>query len=214
MKIPIDPASLSPALYHLYKFWCRSMRYEGQEHLEKLYDLQQKRIPTVLTIWHDEIFPLTGCSFLKPIQFVTFVSQSKDGEVISRVLERMGHAPARGSSSRGGVRALLHAKRLMERDNRVAVFTVDGPRGPRHESKDGPIFLAHRAKAMIFPLRAFVSKRYVFEKSWDRFQVPYPFSRIQLKAAEPYRIEADELSEEVLAEEKRRLETALNGLKP
>ncbi|WP_054648119.1 lysophospholipid acyltransferase family protein [Salidesulfovibrio brasiliensis] len=214
MKIPIGPTSLSPLLYHLHRFWCRSMRYDGLEYLDQLADLQRQGIPTVVAGWHDEIFPLTGCTYLNTINYVLFVSQSKDGEVISRVLERMGHATARGSSSRGGVRALLHAKRLMQRENRVAVFTVDGPRGPRHESKDGPIFLAHRAEAVIFPLRAFCDNRYVFEKSWDRFQVPYPFSRVRLRAAEPYRIEPEELNEEVLQKEKRKLEDRLNSLQP
>ncbi|HKI80352.1 MAG TPA: DUF374 domain-containing protein, partial [Pseudodesulfovibrio sp.] len=102
-------------------------------------------------------------------QVVTFVSQSKDGEVIARVLEQIGHVTVRGSSTRGGVRALLQAKRIMEKQNRMAVFTVDGPKGPRHKPKDGIIFLAQRAGAKIVPLRAYPVSKKVFDKSWDHF---------------------------------------------
>lgn len=212
MKIPFDPASLSPALYWLYRTWCGSLRYRNKEQLEVLQELQHAGKPAILALWHDEIFPLTGCSFFYDFRFVTFVSQSKDGEVIARVLERMGHTTARGSNSRGGVRALLRAKRIMEKENRIAVFTVDGPRGPRHQSKDGPIFLAHRVGAVIVPIRAKLGAAYVFDKSWDRFQVPYPFSTVDVTVGEPYNVTVDDLDESTLTRERQRLENRLDEL--
>ncbi len=214
MKIPIDPLSLTPAISVLYKMWIRSLRFKDQAGWEKIRSLHEQGRPLVLCLWHEEIFAVTGFGYTKTRDLVTFVSQSKDGELITRVLLSLGHVPARGSSSKGGVRALLKAKRIMEQQHRMAVFTIDGPRGPRRVPKDGPIFLAQRAGAKIVPLRAFPRRAIVFEKSWDHFQVPYPFTSCPVRVGDPYDVTTEKLTEEVMGREREKLRQAMESLKP
>lgn len=212
MKISFDPTRLAPAIHCLHRLWFSTMRYENSERLEVLDDLWRAGKPVVLAFWHEEIFSTLGCNYLTEAQYVACISQSKDGEVLSRVVERMGFKTARGSSTRGGVRALLQAKRVMERENRVAVFTVDGPRGPRRQSKEGPIFLAHRAGAAIVPIRVHCSGKYVFSKSWDQFQIPYPFTRCRISMGDPYTIDVPKLDADVMHSERQRLDRTLEAL--
>ncbi|WP_147821458.1 lysophospholipid acyltransferase family protein [Salidesulfovibrio onnuriiensis] len=214
MKIPIDPLRLTPAVAGLYKLWIRSLRLEDLGGWEKIGSLHEAGHPLVLCLWHEEIFALTGYGWTRTQDVVTFVSQSKDGEFITRVLLSLGHVPVRGSSTRGGVRALLGAKRIMERENRMAVFTIDGPRGPRRVPKDGPIFLAQRAGAKIVPMRAFPRRKHVFEKSWDHFQVPYPFTSCQIRIGDPYDVTTEKLTEDVMERERERLRLAMENITP
>lgn len=214
MKIPIDPASLSPLIAGLYTLWSRSIRYEFHGDWPALINAKDSGQAFIVALWHEEIFPLTSWGVSRYSHFVTFVSQSKDGEIIARVLERLGHTTVRGSSSRGGVRALLKAKRVMEKENRIGIFTVDGPRGPRHKVKDGILFLAQRMGAKIVPMRAFPENKKVFDKSWDHFVLPYPFTRCQVHMGEPMEVTTEKLDEDVMMREKERLEKRLLDMHP
>lgn len=167
----------------------------------------------MLALWHGELFPATAYGHTLTGRLVTFVSQSKDGEVIARVIERLGHTTVRGSSSRGGVKALLQAKRIMDREKRTAVFTIDGPRGPRHKAKDGAIFLAQRAGAKILPLRSFPQKATVFN-SWDKFVLPWPFSRCHIYLGDPMEVTNEKLDKDVLSKEKNDWNTLWRDLVP
>lgn len=214
MKIPVNPASFAPLISWLFRLWTRSIRFEPVGDPGSFLERNRQGEPVVLALWHGEIFPLTAYGHTISSYLVTFVSQSKDGEVIARVLERLGHTTVRGSSTRGGVRALLQAKRIMEKENRMAVFTVDGPKGPRHKAKDGVIFLAQRAGARIVPLRAYPERKKVFDKSWDRFVLPMPFTRCPVYIGEPMEVTTEKLTPEVMEREKRRLEKRMLALGP
>ena len=214
MKIPFDPVSLSPLITGLFRIWTWTIRYEPQSSWHVINDMNAQGQPLILALWHGEIFPVTSYGNTITSNLVTFVSESKDGEIIARILERLGHKTVRGSSSRGGVKALLKAKRIMEKDNRIAVFTIDGPKGPRHKTKDGIIFLAQRANAKIVPLRAFPSKKKVFEKSWDKFVLPYPFARCPVFIGEPMEVTREKLDANVMARERKRLEDRMHALSP
>ncbi|AMK11810.1 MAG: lysophospholipid acyltransferase family protein [Pseudodesulfovibrio sp.] len=214
MKIPIDPASFAPFISWLFRLWTRSIRFEVVGDPGSFIESNKRGEAVVLALWHGEIFPLTAYGHTLSSHLVTFVSQSKDGEVIARVLERLGHSTVRGSSTRGGVRALLQAKRVMERENRMAVFTIDGPKGPRHRAKDGVIFLAQRAGAKIIPLRAYPERKKVFDKSWDRFVLPLPFTRCPVYLGDPMEVTTEKLTPEVMEREKRRLEERMLSLGP
>lgn len=213
MKIPIDPASLAPLISGLFKLWASSVRYEVVGDWQSLLDMNKAGQPLVIALWHGEIFPLTAFGHTRTSHFVTFVSQSKDGEIIARVLENLGHTTVRGSSSRGGVKALIQAKRAMERENRMAVFTVDGPRGPRHKTKDGVIYLAQRAGAKIVPVRAYPKRKKIFN-SWDKFVVPMPFTHCPIYVGEPMIVTTEKLKKDVMARERERLEKRLLSLGP
>lgn len=212
MKIPIDPLKLVPAVTALFRMWASSIRFEPHGQWDEVKRMHLDGVPLVIGLWHGELFPLTAYAY-DMFDISVMISQSKDGEFITRVVERLGLNVVRGSSSRGGVRALLEAKRVMERDNSLSVFTLDGPRGPRHKAKDGAIFLAQRAKAKIIPVRAFPVYKKEFN-SWDRFVVPMPFTHCPIYAGEPMEVTTDKLEKDVMDLEKRRLEKRMLELGP
>ena len=109
-------------------------------------------------------------------------SMNRDGEAIAQCIQRFGYGAARGSSSRGGFRALAEMARMI-RAGRDAAFTIDGPRGPRYVAKQGPVLLAMKTGAAIFCFH--ISMKHKLQlKSWDEFQIPLPFTRaLVLKAA-------------------------------
>ena len=213
MKIPIDPAAFAPLIAWIFRLWTRTLRFETVGSTE-FVELNKQGRPMVIALWHGEIFPVTAFGHTLSSHLVTFVSQSKDGEIIARMLERLGHVTVRGSSTRGGVKALLRAKRIMTAENRMAVFTMDGPKGPRHKVKDGVVFLAQRAGAAIVPLRAYPVRKKVFAKSWDRFVLPMPFTRCPVYIGEPMTVTDEKLTSEVLEREAARLEARMSSLGP
>lgn len=213
MKISFDPVKLAPLAGLLFRSWARSLRFVVHDPFGGVERLSSGAEPLVLALWHGELFPATAFGTTLSLRLVTFVSQSRDGELIARVLERVGHATVRGSSTRGGVKALLQARRIMEREKRRAVFTIDGPKGPRHQAKDGVIFLAQRAGAKILPLRAFPEHRTVFN-SWDRFVLPWPFTRCHIYFGESMAVTEEKLTPDVLARERERLEACMAALEP
>lgn len=208
MKIP--PGLVGPFIGGFYRLWCATLRYT-QENREVCDALSRQGVPLVFTLWHGEVFafPYKRGDW----KIFTIVSRSTDGEYLARLLQSQDVHPLRGSSSRGGLAALLRGAKIMRENNRHACITIDGPRGPRHEVKDGALYLAHRAGAYIVPMRAVYSSAKIFA-SWDRFALPYPFSRVTIRFGEPYRIEAEDLTDEVLALERQRLKNALEALLP
>lgn len=214
MKIPIDPLKLIPLVSGIFSFWTKTMRFEFQGELQSLLEYNNMRKPVILAAWHGDLFSLTGGQRLVDMRFAVMVSQSKDGEFIARIVERLGHSTVRGSSSRGGVKALIQAKKRMEKENDVVVVTMDGPRGPRHKVKDGIIYLAQKTDALIFPVRAFPEKAKIFVKSWDNFELPYPFTRSTICIGEGMAVTDEKLDKEVLKREKLRLEERMQALKP
>lgn len=130
----------------------------------------------IIALWHDRIF--AGVWYLRDRGLAVLTSKSKDGEYIARFLTRFGFGAIRGSSSRGGVRGLVEMIRLM-REGVPMAFTVDGPRGPRYLAKSGPVMLAKKTGNPILPFLIECSS-YWTVGSWDRLQIPRPFSRARV----------------------------------
>jgi lysophospholipid acyltransferase (LPLAT)-like uncharacterized protein len=135
----------------------------------------------IIALWHDRIF--AGVWYLRNRGLAVLTSKSKDGEYIARFLTRFGFGAIRGSSSRGGVRGLVEMIRLM-REGVPMAFTVDGPRGPRYVAKSGPVMLAKKTGNPILPFVIECSSYWQI-KSWDRLQIPRPFSRARVLYAKP-----------------------------
>jgi len=155
--------------------------------LEKV-DLVSKADHTpIYCLWHDRIF--AGTYFLRHRQIVVITSQSLDGEYIARFLKRFGFGTVRGSSSRGGVKALVEMIRLM-RDGLPMAFTVDGPRGPRYVAKSGPVFLAKKTGNPLLPFTVECASFWTVG-SWDKMQIPKPFTRARFIMAEPVYVPRD-----------------------
>lgn len=196
----------------IFRWWTGLIRYDDQGEWQPIIDAAKAGTPAVIAMWHNELFALSGFGARQDCTYVIIISQSKDGEVIANILERFGHVPARGSSSRGGIRALLKAAKEMKKNGLIGVFTVDGPRGPRHEVKEGIVFMAQRAGALVFPIRAFARKKLVFKKSWDHFEVPYPLAKCRIRVGEPIKITEEKLVGKVMDREKSRVTEALNAI--
>jgi len=107
------------------------------------------------------------------------ISQSRDGDFIADVVEKIGWIPARGSGSRGGKKALRTLIDEIAR-TRIAGHIVDGPTGPPHAIKPGIISLAQSSGAVICPTYVFYKNPWIFN-SWDRFMAPKPFSRVTIR---------------------------------
>ena len=133
-------------------------------------------------------------------------SESRDGEIIARLLKRFGFAIVRGSSKRKGQKALLALIKSMRKGKSVAV-AVDGPRGPLREVKEGVVFLAGVMKAPIVPVRVALKHFWVIEKSWDKLLIPVPFTEGFITYGNP--IYVDGTSNEDIKTARRKIETDL-----
>jgi lysophospholipid acyltransferase (LPLAT)-like uncharacterized protein len=138
--------------------------------------------------WHRCIFPAAWIWRNRGIVVMNTVNF--DGQWTRRVIERLGFGTAQGSSSRGGSEALAVMAKRLEEGKHVA-FTIDGPRGPRYVAKPGPVILARRTGAPISVFHIGVQWAHTFQRSWDLFQLPYPFSRAVMFVAPPIRVPRD-----------------------
>jgi lysophospholipid acyltransferase (LPLAT)-like uncharacterized protein len=147
---------------------------------QALLDRAPEAARVVLVLWHGQMLPLLW-AHRQPTGVM--ISEHRDGEIIARIVERFGFFGVRGSSSRGGVRALLEGVQVLKRGADMAI-TPDGPRGPRHSFAPGALVLAHRAGVAVVSLVAHVDRKWQL-RSWDGFEIPKPFARITIEYGEP-----------------------------
>lgn len=147
----------------------------------------QKPGPEIYCFWHQCVLPCT--IYFRRSSAVILISRSFDGELITRILKMFGFGAVRGSSSRGARGGLLGLKHIIE-TGRTAIFTADGPLGPIYQTKMGPIKLAQTTGAPIGAFHLQPEHAWVL-KSWDRFLIPKPFTRIIVSWARWTRVPAD-----------------------
>jgi lysophospholipid acyltransferase (LPLAT)-like uncharacterized protein len=139
----------------------------------------------IAAVWHQRFLPaLAYVTKFRKFRLCVMISQSKDGDLIAPIAKRLGVEPVRGSSSRGGKRALANLLRILE-DRPGVVHIVDGPRGPKGVVKPGLIGMAQASGAAIIPIFVSAHRAWVMG-SWDRFLVPKPFSRVKIRWGEPF----------------------------
>jgi lysophospholipid acyltransferase (LPLAT)-like uncharacterized protein len=141
----------------------------------------------IFCFWHQCVLPCTV--YFQTTGATILISRSFDGELITRILERFGFHAVRGSSSRGAREGLLGLKDVIESGG-PAIFTADGPRGPIYQTKMGPIKLAQITGARIGAFHLQPERAWVM-KSWDRFLIPKPFTRICVSWARWTQVPAD-----------------------
>ena len=146
--------------------------------------------PQILCFWHNRI-PI-ATYFWRHRKIIVMSSQSFDSEYIARFIQRFGYGTAKGSSTRGGKAALIQMIRAV-RAGKSAAFTVDGPRGPLYEAKPGAVLLAAKSQAVILPFSISLD-RYWSLPSWDKIQIPKPFSRAIVVIGEQLKV-SDEAEE-------------------
>lgn len=178
--------------YLLIKLIGKTLRFEreGWENIEKIE--ADGKIP-IYTFWHNRIFPATY--YFRDYGAVVITSQSFDGEYIARFIRRFGFGAVRGSSTRGGIGALIEMIRLMKKGFPTAL-TVDGPRGPKYVAKPGACLLAKKTGNPILPI-SFETEKFWEINNWDRMQIPKPFSRVKVIVAEPLQVGKDASDKEI-----------------
>lgn len=145
---------------------------------------QKENWPAVAAIWHNRILFVAALVSRKILKRTTvLISSSRDGEYVSSFIRFFGLGVVRGSSSRGGVHALLGLGSAIE-EGRTPILTVDGPRGPKYTVHQGAIILAEKYKVPIIPA-AVNAKSFWQLKSWDNTQIPKPFTKVTISIGHP-----------------------------
>jgi lysophospholipid acyltransferase (LPLAT)-like uncharacterized protein len=160
----------------------------------------------ILALWHGRI--LAGMLYFRDRGLVAIASENFDGEWISRLLQRFGFGTARGSSSRGGVRALVQLRRDLAA-GRPVVFTVDGPRGPARVAQPGALWLAGATRNPIVPFHV-EARSFWTVNSWDRHQIPKPGTDLAIAIGEPIHVLGTD--EEIIERARLTLERDLTRL--
>jgi len=153
-------------------------RVDGYRHYESI--VASGRQP-IFAFWHGRILPAT--LFWRDRGIVVITSQNFDGEWIAGIIRRFGYGTARGSTSRGGARALVQLRRDLAA-GKPAAFTIDGPRGPARVAQPGAVFLAGATGQPLLPFHIESSRSWTAGR-WDQTQVPKPFARVAVAIGEP-----------------------------
>jgi lysophospholipid acyltransferase (LPLAT)-like uncharacterized protein len=179
-------------------------RTEGFEHFDDA--IKSGRQP-IMAFWHGRILPATY--FFRRRGIVVITSENFDGEWIAGIIERFGYGTARGSTSKGGRRALLQLRRDLA-SGRPAAFTIDGPRGPARVAQPGAIWLSKATGHPVVPFHI-EADRYWTMNSWDRTLIPKPYATVSVAIGEPIRVSPD-ADEAGLEAARRELEARLARL--
>ncbi len=180
MKLRPAPATVARLAPPVVGALARTWRYR-EEGSEAWRGLLSERRPFVVALWHDILLmPLWRH---RDLGVAIVVSEARDGRYLADVATRFGFGAIRGSSTRGGSKALLGARRVLEGGGVVA-FTPDGPRGPRRVLKQGVVAAAQQAGVPIVAVHAVPDRAWRF-RSWDRFCVPKPFTRVRIGYGAP-----------------------------
>lgn len=184
--------------------WTLRWHVEGVEHLDRI--LIGGRQP-VMAFWHGRILGATY--YFRGQAIVVITSENFDGEWIARIIQRFGYLTARGSTSRGGRHALRELRRRAAAGHKTG-FAVDGPRGPARLVQPGVVWLAKVTGNPILPFHVEAAKHWTI-KSWDRTQIPKPYSSMALSIGEPIEVPKD-ASGLLIKQLQGRLERSLQAL--
>jgi len=195
--------------YYLLRFYLSLLRVRvvGEEiALGCLADYGR----VIIAVWHQRFLPaLAYVAKFRNFEPIVMISQSRDGELISRIVNTLGWYPVRGSSSKGGRQALRELQKRVRDGYRVG-HIVDGPRGPHGVVKPGLLLIAQASQMPIVPVIISSEKKWVFN-SWDRFMVPKPFSRVIIRFGDEIRVSKN-LQQSEFEEKRLSIENTLKHL--
>jgi lysophospholipid acyltransferase (LPLAT)-like uncharacterized protein len=164
-------------------------RVEGMHHYDAI--IASGRQP-VMAFWHGRILPATF--YFRRRGIVVITSENFDGEWIARIIERFGYGTARGSTTRGGAKAMVQLVRIMKA-GKATGFTLDGPRGPARVAQPGAVWLAGATGNPILPFHLEAASAWTLH-SWDQTQIPKPMTRVALVIGEPIGVAPGATAEE------------------
>jgi lysophospholipid acyltransferase (LPLAT)-like uncharacterized protein len=187
VKLKLSPHTARPVVSSVVRVLAASWRIR-LVHEERWRVLQEQGQPVVFLLWHEALLPLLWQHRGQGIAIV--VSEARDGQYLSDLAASLGYCAVRGSSTRGGARALLGAVRELQAGRSIA-FTPDGPRGPRRELKPGVIAAAQRGGGVIVPIHAKADRAWRLH-SWDRFMIPQPLAKVLITYGRPFGVTTGE----------------------
>lgn len=190
--------------YWIVRLLGSTLRYRviGREQLARFHGKEG----FIINTWHGQ--QLTGFYFFRKCGYYILSSLSRDGEVSSSIMRKLGWQIIRGSSSKGAVRGLIELTRVLRQGAGMAL-TPDGPRGPIYHIEPGGLYLSKKTGAPLIPLAFVFDRKWVSEQSWDKFVIPKPFARCVAYFGDPLWV-TDELTDERLEIEKERLREAIH----
>jgi lysophospholipid acyltransferase (LPLAT)-like uncharacterized protein len=167
--------------------WLATLRVKvhGAERLAVAAPGDDGGPPRILVFFHGTQLLLQALA--RNRRTCVMVSHSRDGEMQAAAMRSLGFDVVRGSSSRGGARALRAIVHRLREPATDAVFAVDGPRGPYGSVKPGVVLAASRAGASVIPAGAAARRGWVLERAWDRFVLPRPFTSVHIVIGDPVR---------------------------
>jgi hypothetical protein len=203
----LEVALIAAAGYPLVALLGRTLRWrvEGLEHLEAIRSSGRQPI---MVFWHGRILPATY--YFRHRGIVVMSSLNFDAEWTGRIIQRFGYLRVRGSTSRGAARALRQFVREMA-GGRPAGFTLDGPRGPAGVAQPGAVWLAKVTGNPLLPFHIEAARHWTV-RSWDRTQIPRPFSLMTLAIGAPVDVARD-ADDAAIERARQALERALQGLR-
>lgn len=168
-----------------------------------LRNLERQGKHAIYAFWHAHM--LLPAYIGRNLNVKVLISQHRDGEYIAQIVQRLGYGVARGSTTRGGAKALLRMIKQIKEDSISLAITPDGPKGPRFVAQSGVILLGQKTQYPIIPMMVYLEKFWEFS-SWDRFCVPKPFSKARVFYGDPilvpYKLEKSDVEEYRMSLEK------------
>ncbi len=184
----------------------KTLRFEitGQEAFDAV---ERKGLQPIHVFWHDRI--VSGTYYFRNRKILVLSSSSFDSEYTARCIQRFGFGVIKGSSTRGGTQALVGMIRGM-RAGYATAFTLDGPKGPRYVAKSGPVLLAKKSECPMVPFVLEPNSFWTIN-SWDKLQIPKPFTKVQIFVGDPIYVGSDARNE-VLEQKRMELQRSLDEL--
>jgi lysophospholipid acyltransferase (LPLAT)-like uncharacterized protein len=203
---------LAPVIVAFIKLLWATYRFEvsGEDRVRELLDAGE---PVIVSSWHEGIFVMAWYTLrLNRLgaRVTYLVSPSRDGDLVTRLLEVIGGTVVRGSATRSGVKALHGLYRAISRDGGSPLLLCDGPQGPPQYCKAGPVLLAQLSGARILPVGC-RARHAVHLRTWDRAFIPLPFTKVAIAVGDPYTVPAG-LTGEQQEHERAALEVELGRL--
>ena len=195
--------------FRLLQIWARTLRYEIDDRLGVVGKPINENY--IAALWHNRLLLISYVlkRFTPHRPGAGLISASRDGDLVTDLTERFGFDVVRGSSSRLGASAILELTAVLA-SGRDVLITPDGPRGPAYDLGPGIIFLAQKSGAAVVPINMEYSA-YWRVKSWDKFILPRPFSRVRVIFGQPHHVKSTSTDDEFEAE-RLRLQNAMMAL--